>query len=201
LWNAWWYNSYRKIYCVFIKHLVREYNIYDFTFLFKPKKWPIKLPQLLQDNEINRLLENSKITEKYIVLFFLYTWVRRFEFLALKKTDIKNNYIKIRKWKWIKERLIPIHRELQKIIYKLDYNYTEYYLDMLCRKYKKLVKNFHWHRLRHTFATNLVRNWVDIYTISQLMGHSNISTTTIYLSLDLIKKTEQINKLQFGILD
>jgi site-specific recombinase XerD len=72
---------------------------------------------------------------------------------------------------------------------------------MLCRKYKKLVKNFHWHRLRHTFATNLVRNWVDIYTISQLMGHSDISTTTIYLSLDLMKKTEQINKLQFDISD
>jgi site-specific recombinase XerD len=53
--------------------LVREYKIYDFTSLFKPKKAPKRLPQLLQDYEINKILKNSKEKERNIVLFFLYT--------------------------------------------------------------------------------------------------------------------------------
>lgn len=37
------------------------------------------------------------------------------------------------------------------------------------------------HSLRHAFATELVRAGVDVATISELLGHSNISTTSIYL--------------------
>jgi len=44
--------------------------------------------------------------------------------------------------------------------------------------------HFTWHMLRHTFATELVRNNFDIYNISQLLGHSKIETTKIYLSID-----------------
>ncbi len=196
-WKPEGYNYYRKIYNVFVKYLVREYKIYDFTPLFKPKKEAKKLPKLFEKNEINKILKNSNEREKNIMKFFLYSGVRKFEFLNLKKSDIKNWIIKIKKWKWEKERLIPIHNDLKKIINKLDYNYTEHFLDNLWKKYKKIVKNFHWHRCRHTFATNLVMSWVDIYSVSQLLGHSSIETTTIYLSLNIDKKREALEKLNF----
>jgi len=41
----------------------------------------------------------------------------------------------------------------------------------------------HPHTLRHSFATNLMKNGAHIYAISQLMGHSSLDTTKIYLHL------------------
>lgn len=41
----------------------------------------------------------------------------------------------------------------------------------------------HFHSLRHGFATESLRSGVDLYTISKLLGHEDISTTTIYAHL------------------
>ncbi len=42
------------------------------------------------------------------------------------------------------------------------------------------IKNFHFHDLRHTFATRLVQAGVNLYTVKELMGHESIKTTERY---------------------
>jgi len=42
------------------------------------------------------------------------------------------------------------------------------------------VRDFHWHDIRHTFASRLVIGVVDIYTVKELMGHAVISVTQRY---------------------
>lgn len=42
-------------------------------------------------------------------------------------------------------------------------------------------KPVHAHTLRHSYATNLLKNGCHIYTLSRLMGHTSIATTQIYL--------------------
>lgn len=54
---------------------------------------------------------------------------------------------------------------------------------------------FTWHQLRHTFATELVRNNFDIFNISQILGHSSIDTTKIYLSVDTGKLKNQLDNI------
>ena len=61
------------------------------------------------------------------------------------------------------------------------------------------------HKLRHTFATNLLRRWWNIFYIKELLGHTSIMTTQNYLSAtnndlkktqDLLKESVQIEEYQ-----
>ncbi|MCF0208138.1 MAG: site-specific integrase [Bacteroidaceae bacterium] len=56
-------------------------------------------------------------------------------------------------------------------------------------------KNITFHVARHTFATMLLTEGADIYTISKLLGHSNIQTTQIYTKVVNVKKEEAVHLL------
>ncbi|MEI6046982.1 MAG: site-specific integrase, partial [Chloroflexota bacterium] len=45
--------------------------------------------------------------------------------------------------------------------------------------------DFHPHKLRHTYATIMARAGVNVYDLKELMGHSSISTTMIYIQQDV----------------
>lgn len=55
-------------------------------------------------------------------------------------------------------------------------------------------KPIHAHTLRHSYATNLLRNGCHIYTLSRLMGHSNIATTQAYLHIHDAELSEAYSK-------
>lgn len=57
-------------------------------------------------------------------------------------------------------------------------------------------KNVHLHTARHTFATCAVSRGIDLYVVSKLLGHSNISTTQIYAEVVDRKKMEAAMKMK-----
>ncbi len=59
-------------------------------------------------------------------------------------------------------------------------------IQFMIKNYSKragIKKNIYPHTLRHTFATNFYRQTKDIETLRKLLGHSDISTTQIYVTL------------------
>ena len=44
------------------------------------------------------------------------------------------------------------------------------------------VKNIHPHRFRRTFCCSMINKGMDIKTVSDIMGHSNLDTTMIYFN-------------------
>lgn len=58
-----------------------------------------------------------------------------------------------------------------------------------------IKKHISMHIARHTFATLLVTNGVDLYTISKLLGHTQISTTQIYAEVVDAKRAEAVDRL------
>jgi site-specific recombinase XerD len=56
-------------------------------------------------------------------------------------------------------------------------------------------KSYTAHTLRHSFATHLLDEGVDLHTIKTLLGHSKIETTMIYLHLTTTRRAALVSPL------
>ena len=135
---------------------------------------------------------------------FIFAGLRKKELLSLKYTDvdIENLTIFVRQGKGAKDRIIPMSYTLAQTLKRYleerkrlsktcpefftslnrDMGFTSIGLRRLVRKIRLASRiSFTIHKLRHTFATLMLEGGCDIYSLSKMMGHSDIKTTTIYL--------------------
>lgn len=152
-----------------------------------------------------------------IFAVFLFAGLRKKELLRLKYTDIdlESLAIFINQGKGGKDRIIPIGSKLAEILQKYlierkrlgktcpeffaslnrNIGLTETGLKRLAAKMSEVSGiKFSIHKLRHTFATLMLEGGCDIYSLSRMMGHSDIKTTTIYLAASAEHLRSQMTK-------
>lgn len=61
-------------------------------------------------------------------------------------------------------------------------------------EFSQLNKKISPHKLRHTFATHILRNGANIRHVQELLGHSSISTTQIYTHANIADLKESLTK-------
>lgn len=140
---------------------------------------------------------------RLVILLGVDAGLRRGEMAHLRWSDVdfNNNQIYVAPDKTERHRFVPMTNTLRKAL-EIAQNgpKSEFVInvgwgngahrnskDFLTAYYRQIakdagVKSF-LHKLRHTFASQLVQNGVDLYSVSKLLGHSSIKMTEIYAHL------------------
>jgi len=162
-----------------------------------------KLPVILNRKELRELFAALVLLKHRIVLTLIYSaGLRGQEAINLKISDIdfERKTIHIRQSKYKKDRIVPLSdymaRGLKKYLqaehpYIYLFNgkepegrYSIKGLSWVMREALKrtsIQKDVNLHSLRHSYATHLLEDGVNIVTLKELLGHAQITTTIIYL--------------------
>ena len=168
--------------------------------------------RFLGAEEEERLIQACKGHLKPIVITALNTGMRRGEILGLKwkNVDFRNWILTVTNTKNGKSRKIPMNGEMRELFTELRKKQNGIYVFSNSRgkRYYSLkrsfssavkraeLKDFHFHDLRHTFASNLVMAGVDLVTVKELLGHSSLQMTMRYSHLSERHKLEAVEKLE-----
>ncbi len=178
----------------------------------KTPKRSQKLPVVLSQIEIKNLIDKTENLKHRLIIELLYsTGLRLTECINLKYSDLDlNDGIGwVRLGKGSKDRIFIISEIFKKDLLdykeknssdgrgyiflvngkKMTYRGIQHAIKISAER-AGIDKPVHVHTLRHSFATHLLENGVDIRKIQKLLGHSNLQTTQIYtqVSSDEIKK-------------
>ena len=189
----------------FVRWLTEE-ELIDWRVRVPLPKLPKRLFPILDDDELVALFHAPSVAGKSeyavrnraLLALLLDTGVRLGELAGLTPPDVLHGqYLRV-VGKGDKERIVPFRHEAARLLadwlkarsalgatdaeplFLLKYNGIK----MLIRRLKRETGiDVFPHKIRHTTATKLVRAKVDLHSVKELLGHTQISTTEGYLSL------------------
>lgn len=188
----------------------------------KPPKIEKKAPVILTVEEINLLLEQPNgntpkdIRDKAMLELLYATGIRVSELIGLKVRDVNlaMNFLQCHDGN--KERIIPFTNETREALENYLHNAREAmckgeqeYLFTNCQGapmtrqgFWKIIKYYSAkagikkditpHTIRHSFAMHLVNNGADLKSVQEMLGHSDISTTQIYIKANANTKLKEV---------
>lgn len=202
--------SYFKMSVSSLRFAFRIYGLRDKDIALPKIKYERRLPVVLSKQEVKRMLEAPKQPKHRVLLMLLYgCGLRCFEARNIKISDIDFDRmtLHVRLGKNGKDRYVPISPVLAeevKAYIKIkkknpwlfngkpvghiggdfDSRYSRRVILWVVKRAARkaeITKDITVHTLRHTFATHLLEDGLDIVSIKELLGHENILTTMVYL--------------------
>lgn len=185
----------------------------DVTAGIKRPKKEKKIPAVLTKDELKKLLNTIPTKKSKLMVSLTYACgFRVSELINLKASDLNFEEMigYVRMGKGRKDRVFNIPKfllkKLKSQVQKQKEKNEEYLFTgpkgrltdrniqkivRLAAKKAEIEKQVHPHTLRHSFATHLLENGVDIRKIQELLGHADLSTTQIYTHVS----TEELKKI------
>ena len=183
-------------------------------------KGDTKLPVILNRAELKELFAAPALLKQRIVLALIYSaGLRGQEVINLKISDVdlERKTLHIRQSKYKKDRVVPLAEAMAVGLRRYlaaenphvwlfngketDGRYSVRGLSWVMRENLKktsITKSVNLHSLRHSYATHLLEQGVNIVTLKELLGHADITTTMIYLHVaqcDLVKAHSPLDRL------
>lgn len=179
-----------------------------------------KLPSVLTSDEIARMVECADNLKHRAMIELVYSsGIRLSECINLRPCDIdgKQMLVHVVRGKGEKERytIISAHALQTLREYFITYRPTTYLFEghghthyglrsvgkVIDKAAKRagIIKKVTPHTLRHSFATHLLEQNVNLCTIQKLLGHSSIKTTTIYTHVSNATITNIVNPLDIAL--
>lgn len=184
--------------------------------LSSPKK-DFKLPVTYEQKYILGKLQALELQKEksyskrfaYTLSLLLYaTGVRISDALELKISDLQEDAVHIFNQKSQQEAVYPLPPKILKELRVLaEYNLhlrTNGHIFVSAITGKKIIREvasvyihrafgFYPHTFRHCFATHMLENGCDIFTIKEFLGHSSVTTTQIYTKIQREKLRKTVN--------
>lgn len=165
----------------------------------------------LMPDEVDLLLSNCSKHLKPIVTVAVHTGMRRGEILTLQKSqvDFKLGIITLPNTKNGTVGHVPIDQTVTDILRSIEGD-GEYYFKSMIKRGEPLsridkafghaceksgISDFHFHDLRHTFASAHIMNGTSLYELSVLLRHKNVQMTQRYAHLAPNHMKERVRKL------
>jgi site-specific recombinase XerD len=187
-----------KFFYVHVLH--RSCEVEDLRF---PRHQKRKLPRVLSDSEVRRLLESAENLKEQVMLMTLYgAGLRLSELIHLQVKDIDSSkmQIRVRQGKGGKDRMVVLSPTLLEALRRYFRQYRPvtwlFYgqapqkpiddraIQRMVRRLSEragLREGVTTHTLRHSFATHLLEQGAELPYIQQLLGHRDLKTTMLYL--------------------
>lgn len=162
-----------------------------------------KLPIVLSREEVKSMIKCATLLKHRLLVGLLYGCGLRcgeVRSIQLKDIDLHRGMLLVRQGKGNKDRYVPLGKLLMRGIATyieaenpqtflfngndFDSRYSQkgvqWAVKELCKK-AGIIKDVTVHTLRHTYATHLLEDGLDIVSIKDLLGHAEIETTMVYL--------------------
>jgi site-specific recombinase XerD len=192
-----------------LRHWFRLFGMEEKAIAMPSIKKEEKLPVVMSKEECKLLFAAPRLLKHRFLLAFAYAGGLRMNELRLIKisdVDLDRKQVRIKMGKGRKDRYVVLSdfiasrfknylHEVKPQVYLFEGQTPgepmggrsiQYIINEALRK-TEIIKQVSMHTLRHSFATHLLEDGLDIHSIQRLLGHKDMRTTLVYLHVAVVK--------------